>query len=210
MPKRITYLTKRADVSLEQFRAHWSGAHAVIAIDLPGIASYRQNHIEHHGASTYGFDGIVELWFANDQVVSAGLDSDVADRLVEDEPNFLSGLVGGAVASEGPTAHWPAKIWVLARWKDGERAAETQLWMTRTVEGLRASGGALNVADEVGPQLTRAALDAHPQPPQLAVAFGFPSREAARLAMPQLGAAVASLNEVSDAEVLLTEELVIV
>ena len=82
--------------------------------------------------------------------------------------------------------------------------------MERSAEGLHASGGALNVTDEVSPQLTRAALDAHPHPPQLAVDFGFPSREATKLAWPQLVAAVASLNGLSDEEVLLTEELVIV
>lgn len=210
MPKRITYLTKREDLVGERFREHWSGAHAAIAVGLPGIVSYRQNHIETEGVSTYGFDGIVELWFGDEGVVSAGLDSDVADRLIEDEPNFLSGLVGGAVRSEGPTPRWTAKLWVLARWAGGERVDDAQLWLKSTAQALRASGGAFNVTDPAGPQLTRLALDAHPRPPQVAMTFGFPSVELARHATRRLNAALGSLDGVCDVDVLLAHELVVV
>ena len=90
---------------------------------LPGVTDYRQNHVLESapglGAGLYRVDGIVELWFAADDVVHAGFDSDVADRLILDEQEFLSGLTGGPVTAGAPHAPWPFKLWVLARWRDG-------------------------------------------------------------------------------------------
>lgn len=210
MPKRITYLTKRDDLTREQFRAHWATPHAAIAVDLPGVESYRQNHVISDGASRYDVDGIVELWFASDDVVGAGLDSEVADRLIEDEKRFLGGIVGGAVVSGKPTPHWPYKVWMLARTAtkpDGETVAA---WASRVAAEIGARGHAVNIADSDGPQLTRELLRVNPEPPQLSVCFGFT----------QIGVALAAPNPVLDeardvvgvvdVDVLVAEELVII
>lgn len=175
MPKRITYLTKRSDLSAEQFSAHWSTSHAAIAVNLPGIESYRQNHVVGGGSSVYNVDGIVELWFANDDVVAAGIDSEVANLLVEDEPRFLSGLVGGAVDAGPPTPHWPHKIWLLARW--AARTAPEQLseWALQAASRTGVFAAAVNTTDLRGPQLSRDCLTVNPRPPQIAVCFGLRS-----------------------------------
>ncbi|MCU1434153.1 MAG: hypothetical protein JWR71_878 [Pseudarthrobacter sp.] len=101
MPKRITYLEARTDKSREAFRTHWSTTHADIARGLPGVTAYRQNHVlpaagasaaasageEPAEGQAYCVDGIVELWFADEDVAGAGFASDVAARLIVDEPN---------------------------------------------------------------------------------------------------------------------------
>src|SRR5699024_12424480 len=82
-------------------------AHAEIAVDLPGAVGYRQNHALPRAAADidpqqFRIDGIVELWFTSADVAQAGIGSAVTERLIEDEPRFLSGLSGAAVAAPGP------------------------------------------------------------------------------------------------------------
>ncbi len=76
MVKRITYLTRRPDLTPAQFRGHWSTIHADIARDLPGVVAYRQNHVVHYeedvDARLFDVDGIVELWFENGTAAEAG------------------------------------------------------------------------------------------------------------------------------------------
>jgi len=209
VPKRITYLTKRSDLSAEQFSAHWSTSHAAIAVNLPGIESYRQNHVVGGGSSVYNVDGIVELWFANDEVVTAGIDSEVADLLVEDEPRFLSGLVGGAVDSGAPTQYWPTKVWVLARWTDQDASDVLVAWSRRTARGIGAVA-AVNIVDPSGPQLTRERLTVNPRPPQVAVCFGLESGQDPEHARATVLREAARLDSLADLDVLLAEEKVIV
>jgi uncharacterized protein (TIGR02118 family) len=210
MPKRITYLTKRDDLTREQFRAHWATPHAAIAVDLPGIVSYRQNHVVSDEASRYGVDGIVELWFASDEVVGAGLDSDVADRLIEDEQRFLGGIVGGAVLSGEPTPHWPFKVWMLARGTMAHAAGDVTRWADRVAREVGARGYAVNAADDEGPTLTRERLRVNPAPPQLCVCFGFADLASARAARGSTADASRDIDGATDVEVLVAAELVIV
>lgn len=210
MPKRITYLTKRSELSAAHFSAHWSTLHAAIAVNLPGIESYRQNHVVGRKESAYDIDGIVELWFANDDVVSAGIDSDVAEQLIEDEPRFLSGLVGGAVRSGAPTMPWPFKIWVLARWSGAEQLDGVEEWATRLARNIGAAGHAVNVTDETGPRLSREKLFVNPRPPQVAVAFGFGTDVDLAETLPVVSASVENVGALERVEVLFVDEVVIV
>ncbi|MDQ0615169.1 uncharacterized protein (TIGR02118 family) [Microbacterium sp. W4I4] len=210
MPKRITYLTKRDDLTREQFRAHWATPHAAIAVDLPGVVSYRQNHVVSEGASRYDIDGIVELWFASDDAVGAGLDSDVADRLIEDEQRFLSGIVGGTVLSGAPTPHWPYKVWVLVRTLAPWAGDGVSVWVDDTATSVGALGHAVNVADDDGPRLVRERLRVSPEPPRVSVCFGFENIAAATGACDDIARASRDLDGVIDADVLLAEELVII
>ena len=210
MPKRITYLSKRDDLTREQFRAHWATPHAAIAVDLPGVVSYRQNHVVSEGASRYDIDGIVELWFASDDVVRGGLDSDVADRLIEDEQRFLSGIVGGAVLSGAPTPHWPYKVWVLARTSASGAGDFISAWANDTATSVGALGHAVNVADDDGPRLVRERLRVNPEPPRVSVCFGFEELAAATDACDDIAHASRDLDGLIDVGVLLAEELVII
>ncbi|MFY9636653.1 MAG: EthD domain-containing protein [Cellulosimicrobium cellulans] len=206
MPKRITYLEARPDKDREAFRTHWSTTHAEIARDLPGVTAYRQNHVlppagqssapaaasaveESAEGLAYRVDGIVELWFADEKVVGAGFASDVAARLIVDEPNFLSGLTGGPVTAGTPNAHWPFKVWVLARWADGAEPARDALecWaeqLSATHDG--ALGWGVNVLVPGAELLVREALRREEPIPEVAVSIGFATQAAAQAAADEL------------------------
>ncbi|MEV7574387.1 EthD domain-containing protein [Pseudarthrobacter sp. NPDC089323] len=181
MPKRVTYLEKREGMPREDFCAYWSTTHADIARDLPGVAGYRQNHIKPlpvipPGADAFAVDGIVELWFTDESVVHAGFESDVARRLADDEPNFLSGLTGGPVSA--PDAHEPCagKLWVLGLWRQNDSGASRQAvstWAEDVVSGLPgAINATANFLDPGAPLLTRQALRSEPHIPEVALSFG--------------------------------------
>lgn len=232
MPKRITYLEARPDKDREAFRTHWSTTHAEIARDLPGVTDYRQNHVllpagasaagsavaEPAEGLAYRVDGIVELWFADGDVVGAGFASDVAARLIVDEPNFLSGLTGGPVTAGTPHAPWPFKLWVLARWDDGtepgreavERWAEQ---LSATYDGVLGWG--VNVLVPGAELLVREALRREEPVPEVAVSVGFASLAAAQAAADgldqQLALGLDGLQGVlTRLHACLTEEIVIV
>lgn len=218
MPKRITYLEKRDGLTREAFRAHWSTTHAEIARGLPGVTDYRQNHLLESvpglGAGLYRVDGIVELWFADDNVVRAGFESAVADRLIVDEQQFLSGLTGGPVNAGAAHAPWPFKLWVLARWRDDADAdvGAIDRWASQlngTFDG--ALGRGVNVLVPGAELLVREALRREEQIPHVAVSIGFADEAAARNAA---GALTDHLDGVRDVLTRIhagvAEELVII
>jgi uncharacterized protein (TIGR02118 family) len=216
MPKRITYLEARADKSREAFRAHWSTTHADIARGLPGVTAYRQNHVletvlEQGSDGGYRVDGIVELWFADDDVVQAGFDSDVADKLIVDELNFLSGLTGGPVTAEAPHAPWPFKLWVLARWAEPspdavERWAEQ---LARTSDG--ALGWRVDVLVPGAKLLVREALRREEHIPEVAVSVGFADEASARKAAKSVGESLENVVDVlTRVQGCVAEEIVII
>jgi uncharacterized protein (TIGR02118 family) len=219
MPKRITYLEARPDKSREAFRAHWSTTHADIARGLPGVTAYRQNHVletvlEPGAGRGYRVDGIVELWFADDDVAHAGLDSEVVDRLIVDELKFLSGLTGGPVTAEAPHASWPFKLWVLARWDEGAEPAPAALerWaeqLSTTCDG--ALGWGVNVLVPGTDLLVREALRREEHIPEVTVSVGFADEASARKAANSVGQRLDDVHAVlTRVHACLVEEIVII
>ena len=218
MPKRITYLEKRDGMPREDFTLHWSTTHADIARDLPGVIAYRQNHVRPPSASpsadAYAVDGIVELWFADESVVHAGFDSDVARRLAADEPNFLSGLTGGPVSADNPYEPSPHKLWLLARWRSDTSAdheAVTAWTNLRAAEWSGALSASVNYLNPGGQLLTRKALRSEPRIPQVAIAFGFTSGQLAANAAATIANGLGPIQGMLDnIHVYSAEELVII
>ncbi|WP_024367079.1 EthD domain-containing protein [Arthrobacter sp. TB 26] len=94
--RNFTLLTKRDDLTLEQFRDHWRAVHAPIAAELPGLLSYTQHHVTDTGeratfpAPERMVDGIVEMTFESREAMDAALSGSVGLALVEDAANFMS------------------------------------------------------------------------------------------------------------------------
>lgn len=216
MPKRITYLEARADKSREAFRAHWSTTHADIARGLPSVTAYRQNHVletvlEPGSGGGYRVDGIVELWFGDDDVVQAGFYSDVADKLIVDELNFLSGLTGGPVTAEAPHAPWPFKLWVLARWTEPDPDA-VERWAKQLVSTY---DGALDWSVDVlvpgAELLVREALRREEHIPKVAVSVGFTDEASARTAANSVGESLENVSDVlTRVQGCVAEEIIII
>lgn len=76
--KRMSLLTKRPDVSLEQFREEWFNFHAILLKRMPGILGYRQNLVidapPQHDRTP--ITGIVELWLESPELIEAVFRSD--------------------------------------------------------------------------------------------------------------------------------------
>ena len=207
------------DKSREAFRAHWSTTHADIARGLPGVTAYRQNHVletvlEPGSGGGYRVDGIVELWFADDDVVQAGFDSGVADKLLVDELNFLSGLTRGPVTAEAPHAPWPFKLWVLARWAEGAEPAPdaVERWAKQLVSTY---DGALDWSVDVlipgAGLLVREALRREERIPEVAVSLGFADEASAWRAANSVGESLDGVSDVlTRVQGCLAEEIVII
>lgn len=212
MPKRITYLEKRADLDRAAFRRHWTTTHADIARGLPGVCSYRQNHVQQVlvGPGIYRVDGIVELWFTDDQAAGAGYASDVANRLIEDEPRFLSGLTGAPVVAPAPPPATIGKVWVLACCDMQAEEATARDWVEATAAEVGAVYGQANLLVEDAELLVREALRSEPEIPQFAGAFGFEGLAAVQAAGPRIAELVAACEWLRRIQVLIADEVVIV
>src|SRR5699024_10513011 len=151
-------------------------AHAEIAVDLPGAVGYRQNHALPRAAADidpqqFRIDGIVELWFTSADVAQAGIGSAVTERLIEDEPRFLSGLSGAAVAAPGPAPLCACAVWVLC-WAQKTGAVSNEA--LRTIEdalvGQPGAGAAtVNTLEPGADPLLRKGLQQMPTLPGAAV-----------------------------------------
>ena len=74
MPKPLAYqrmsvLKKLPGMDTNTFRRHWRQVHGPLAARMPGLKSYRQNHVvdqQQRVASARGpdeIDGFAQLWF---------------------------------------------------------------------------------------------------------------------------------------------------
>lgn len=94
--RNFTLLTKREDLTVDEFRRHWTEVHGPIAARLPGLRSYTQHHVVDTGARADfpapdpTVDGIVELVFDSRERMDEALAGPVGQELVEDAANFMS------------------------------------------------------------------------------------------------------------------------
>ncbi|MGB3413447.1 MAG: EthD domain-containing protein [Microbacteriaceae bacterium] len=94
--RNFTLISKRQDLSQEEFRRYWTEVHAPIAQRLPGLIGYVQHHVVDTGARgdfpapPADVDGIVELIFESRAAMDAALSGPVGEELVEDARNFQS------------------------------------------------------------------------------------------------------------------------
>lgn len=212
--KRVVYLERRDDLSLEEFRQHWATNHAAIAVLLPDTISYRQNVVVScggvvKGGPAYRLDGIAELWFSTEDSASPGANPEVAECLIEDEQKFLSGLTGIGVHSQGPTPEWPQKLWLLGQFAPAIKLEKLQSFVNDSVARLGARGHELNTVIGGSEVLTREKLRAEPQLPEVAIAFGFEADEDIDDRITILQQAVLESSLLDRAQVFHVEEVMI-
>jgi uncharacterized protein (TIGR02118 family) len=89
----FAFPSRRADVSVADFHAHWRGPHRALAERIPSFRRYVQSHRRWDldpGLPPPPFEGSAEVWF--DQVADAlGMQDDpaYAEGAAVDEPNFI-------------------------------------------------------------------------------------------------------------------------
>jgi uncharacterized protein (TIGR02118 family) len=95
--KRMSFLRRRADVSLEVFAHEWNVRHAELVKTLPGVMGYRQNLITHRespkgnvvGYDGLPIDGIVELWFENTETLNVAFASPQGVETMQHATTFI-------------------------------------------------------------------------------------------------------------------------
>ena len=95
MVKTIGLLTRKDAWTHEQFMKHWVEIHAPLALAVPGLRRYVQNHIEgrahaaRHTETTVEIDGIAELWFDDQAALEAAARTPEMKALHADCAKFI-------------------------------------------------------------------------------------------------------------------------
>ena len=97
---RMGLLQKRADLEQDAFRKHWREEHGPLALRLPGLRRYHQNHVtdrEQRGITyargAFDFDGFSELWFDDlPSMQAAFADDKQVKELAADEARLIGNL----------------------------------------------------------------------------------------------------------------------
>lgn len=90
MIKRVSLIRRRQGMSREAFRAHWTGPHADIVRQLPGVRGLRFGLVESWTPEEAGWDGIGEVWFDSIEAALAAFKTEpFLSMLVEDRKIFM-------------------------------------------------------------------------------------------------------------------------
>jgi uncharacterized protein (TIGR02118 family) len=95
MIKSLSLLTRRPELSHEQFVRHWLDIHAPLALAVPGLRRYVQSHIIDErtrpdiATTDVAVDGIAETWFDDRAAMERANASLEAKRLHADGALFI-------------------------------------------------------------------------------------------------------------------------
>lgn len=92
MVKLIYCITRKPELSVEEFQRYWREAHGPIAARIPGLRRYVQCHVlpelyDREEAPPY--DGAAELWFDDLDALRQAMRSPEVRAAQEDERNFI-------------------------------------------------------------------------------------------------------------------------
>jgi uncharacterized protein (TIGR02118 family) len=91
--KAIELFTRRPDLSVEAFQAHWRGGHAALATKVPGVRRYVVSATRasaYEGGRTPAYDGAALMWLESGDALKAAGGSAEYTALVADRTNFLA------------------------------------------------------------------------------------------------------------------------
>lgn len=92
MVTQLVLLTRRSDMSFEQFSTYWKNVHAPIGGKMPFCTKYVQYHGGVAAASgTPAYDGVALLQFADMDALQRSWGSPEGQATAADIPNFLDG-----------------------------------------------------------------------------------------------------------------------
>ena len=98
MIKSLSLLTRRPELTHEDFVRHWVEIHAPLAHAVPGLRRYVQNHIQDERRrpdipeTQVAVDGVAELWFDDRAAMERANASPEAKRLHADGALFIGGI----------------------------------------------------------------------------------------------------------------------
>jgi uncharacterized protein (TIGR02118 family) len=95
MIKTIGLLTRKDGWTHEQFMKHWVEIHGPLALAVPGLRRYVQNHIQAERtrpdipAPDVEIDGVAELWFDDQAALEAAARTPEMKALQADGAKFI-------------------------------------------------------------------------------------------------------------------------
>lgn len=90
MIKRVSLLRRKDGMSREEFFAHWTGQHADIVRQLPGIRGLRFGRVQSWTPLEGAWDGVGEVWFDSiEEAEKAFATEPFLSMLVEDRKKFM-------------------------------------------------------------------------------------------------------------------------
>ncbi len=95
MIKTIGLLTRKDGWTHEQFMKHWVEIHAPLALAVPGLRRYVQNHIQAERTradvteTKVEIDGVAELWFDDQAALEAAARTPEMKALHADGAKFI-------------------------------------------------------------------------------------------------------------------------
>lgn len=98
MIKRISLLTRKAEITRQAFSDYWLNVHGPLVRRLPNVIRYVQNHIvddaHRHDLPSGGqaVDGFVEFWFEDVETMDATFATQEAKELFADGAKFIESV----------------------------------------------------------------------------------------------------------------------
>ena len=89
MIKLVYCITRRRDLSLEEFSRYWHDVHGRIGRQIPGLRRLVQSHPLVASGQRMDFDGLAELWFDDLDALRAAQTSAEWQASSADEANFI-------------------------------------------------------------------------------------------------------------------------
>ena len=89
MIRRVSFIRRKAELTPQEFFSHWTGRHAEIVRQLPGLRGLRFSRVDRCVPAEAQWDGVGETWF--DSIVDA--DRAFADGSVSRDADRGSGEI---------------------------------------------------------------------------------------------------------------------
>jgi uncharacterized protein (TIGR02118 family) len=90
MIRRVSFIRRKAGMNSKEFHAHWTGRHAEIVRQLPGLRGLRFTRVERCLPIEAAWDGVGETWFDSIAAAeSAFATQPYMGLLVEDRQKFI-------------------------------------------------------------------------------------------------------------------------
>ncbi|HEY4911688.1 MAG TPA: EthD domain-containing protein [Methylomirabilota bacterium] len=102
MVKVVTFLKRKAGMSVEDFQRYWRTRHPEVVVRLPGVRRYVQSHTL---ASAYRkgepvYDGIAEVWAEDTEALRTMTRSPENAKVQADEAQFIDRATMGFLVTE--------------------------------------------------------------------------------------------------------------
>jgi uncharacterized protein (TIGR02118 family) len=90
MIKRVSFLRRKEGLSRDEFFAHWTGPHADIVKQMPGVRGLRFGKVQSWTPEEAAWDGVGEVWFDSIEAAQKAFATEpYHSMLVEDRKKFM-------------------------------------------------------------------------------------------------------------------------